>query len=61
MPRIVKVVQIRYGAGREYAVATVLTDDNDTVDVYIGGDLEVWFDDKHNKAKGHIKRNKVDK
>lgn len=56
MTKIVRVLQIRYGAERKYATAEVQLDDGSTASVFIGGDCEVWFDHAHNKAKAFIKR-----
>lgn len=57
--RIVKILSIRYGEGRAYAIADVELDDGSSASVFIGGDVETWFDPQHNKIKAHIKRNKA--
>lgn len=59
MTKIDKILFIKYGPERKYATVTALTDENDEVSIYVGGEIEVWFDPAHNKAKAHIKRNRT--
>lgn len=57
MPTIKRI--LHFEDKDSYGVAHVLLDDGTEAQVYIGGDVEVFFHKQTIKA--HVKRNKLDK
>lgn len=56
MARITKVLPNRTEYRDTYAIVHVIVDDSDECSVFIGGEVETYFDDRHNRAKAWIKR-----
>lgn len=56
MSRIIKILKNQTKYYDDYCVVVALTDDGDEVSIYIGGDVETWFDHAHNRIKAHVKR-----
>ena len=57
MVKVKKVLRpVKYAPNDEYVIVTVLTDTGDTAEVFIGGEVEVFFDHRYNKIKAFVKR-----
>lgn len=38
------------------AVVTAQLEDGSEAEIWVGGEVEVWFDHRYNKAKAHVRR-----
>lgn len=56
MPQVIKIISTKYGPDKKYAVVTVLTSDGDTADIFVGGEIEVFYHKE--KIKAYVKRGK---
>jgi hypothetical protein len=52
--RIIKI--IRLVNKKTYGVAYVQLDDGSEAEIFIGGDVETFYDERYNKVKAVIKR-----
>lgn len=56
MSKIVKIVD--FSNHRTYAVVVVQLDDGMEAKVYVGGEVETYFDEAHHTIKAFVKKRK---
>ena len=40
----------------DYCIVTVLLDNNEEAEIYVGGGVECYYDEKYNKYKAFVKK-----
>jgi len=56
MVKVEKVLRpVKYAPNDEYVIVTVLTDTGDTAEIFVGGEVKVFFDHRYNKIKAFVK------
>lgn len=57
MSKIVKVLRpVKYSGDDSYVIVSVQLDDGSEASVYVGGAVDLWFDEAHNKTKAFVLR-----